>query len=117
METYSLILIAFILLVVIPGLLKRRRIAAIRHIMNKKKNNGENNFMKELAQKFIGKDCMVYTVASDTSSVKGVIKEISDNALLIDCDGNLQAINLDYVTRIREWPKNKNGKKKEIIFD
>ena len=30
--------------------------------------------MKELAQKFIGKECMVYTVASDSNSVNGTIK-------------------------------------------
>lgn len=73
--------------------------------------------MKELAQKFIGKDCLVYTVSSDGSAVKGTVKEVTDNGLLIECDGNLQAVNLELVTRIREWPRKKNGKKKEIILD
>ena len=73
--------------------------------------------MKELAQKFIGKECMVYTIASDSSAVNGTIKEITDNGLLIESSGNLQAVNLEYVTRIREWPRKKNGKKKEIILD
>ena len=74
--------------------------------------------MKELAQKFIGKECLIYTIASDSSSAaKGTIKEITDNGLLIECDGNLQAINLEFVTRIREWPRKKNGKKKEVIFN
>lgn len=73
--------------------------------------------MKELAQKFVGKECLVYTVASDSSVAKGTIKEITGRGLLIDCDGNLQAVNLEFVTRIREWPRKKNGKKKEIILD
>ena len=73
--------------------------------------------MKELAQKFVGKECLVYTVASDSSVAKGTIKEITGSGLLIDCDGNLQAVNLEFVTRIREWPRKKNGKKKEIILD
>ena len=37
--------------------------------------------------------------------------------LLIKKDGYLQAVNLEYVTRIREWPRKKNGKKKEIVLD
>lgn len=73
--------------------------------------------MKELAQKFIGRECMVYTIASDSSSVNGTIKEITDNGLLIENDGYLQAVNLEFVTRIREWPRRKNGRKKEIVLD
>lgn len=72
--------------------------------------------MKELAQKFIGKDCLVYTIASDSSCVKGVIKEIADSGLLVESNGELQAVNLEYVTRIREWPRTAKGKKK-MIFD
>lgn len=71
--------------------------------------------MKELAQKFIGKECLIYTVASDSSAERGVIKEITENGLLLDYNGSLQAINLEYVTRIREWPRSTKGKKK--IFE
>ena len=114
---YYVILIALFLLVIIPAVRRRRRIAAIGHILNRKKQNKEIEFMKELAQKFIGKECLIYTIASDSSAVKGTIKEITDNGLLIECDGNLQAVNLEYVTRIREWLRKKNGKKKEVILD
>lgn len=71
--------------------------------------------MKELAQKFIGKECLIYTVASDSNAEKGVIKEITENGILLEDNGNLQAINLEYVTRIREWPRNAKGKKKTIF--
>ena len=116
MEHYT-ILVALFLLVIIPWIRRRRRIAANGHILNRKKQNKEIEFMKELAQKFVGKECLVYTVASDSSVAKGTIKEITVSGLLIDCDGNLQAVNLEFVTRIREWPRKKNGKKKEIILD
>ena len=114
---YYVILIALFLLVIIPAIRRRRRIAAVKHILNRKKQKKENSIMKESAQKFIGKECLIYTITSDSSVIKGTIKEITDNGLLIECDGNLQAINLEFVTRIREWPRKKNGKKKEIILD
>ena len=117
MDSLYLILLALLLLVIIPSIRRRRRLAAIRHILNQKKQNKENTFMKELAQKFIGKECLVYTVASDSSVVNGTIKEITDNGLLIEKDGYLQVVNLEFVTRIREWPRKKNGKKKDIILD
>lgn len=117
MDSYYLILLALLFFVILPGIKQRRRMAAVRHILNRKKQNKENIVMKKLAQEFIGKECMVYTVASDSSFVNGMIKEITDSGLLIEKDGNLQAVNLEYVTRIREWPRKKNGKKKEIVLD
>lgn len=117
MDSYYLILLALLFFVILPGIKQRRRMAAVRHILNRKKQNKENIVMKKLAQEFIGKECMVYTVVSDSSSVNGMIKEITDSGLLIEKDGNLQAVNLEYVTRIREWPRKKNGKKKEIVLD
>lgn len=117
MDSYYLIFLALLFFVILPGIKQRRRMAAVRHILNRKKQNKENIVMKKLAQEFIGKECMVYTVASDSNSVNGMIKEITDSRLLIEKDGNLQAVNLEYVTRIREWPRKKNGKKKEIVLD
>ena len=31
--------------------------------------------------------------------------------------GEREIINLDFVTRIRQYPKKKNGKKKSVVFD
>ncbi len=72
--------------------------------------------MKELAEKFIGKDCLVYTIASNTESIKGVIKEVTDSGILIEYNKELQAVNLEYITRIAEWPRNSKGKKKSVMF-
>ena len=72
--------------------------------------------MQELAKKFIGKECLVYAFDSN-HQFSGVIKEVSDGALLLENGGSLEAINLDFVIRIREYPKNKNGKKKSVVLD
>ncbi|MBQ6843522.1 MAG: hypothetical protein IJO60_02675 [Agathobacter sp.] len=72
--------------------------------------------MIELAKRFVGKECVIYAFDSN-HQFEGVIKEVSDGAILIEKDGKLEAINLDFVIRIREYPRNKNGKKKSVIFD
>ena len=70
--------------------------------------------MKGLAEKFVGKECIIYTI---NHQISGTIKEVGDGALLVDVNGNLEALNLDFITRIREYPRNKNGKKKSVILD
>lgn len=69
--------------------------------------------MKELAKRFIGEECIIYTITSNDGSVQGVIKEIDDGGMVIEKNsGELEIINLDFVTRIRQYPRKKNGKKK-----
>ena len=72
--------------------------------------------MKELAQRFINKDCVIYSFDGGRQFI-GVIKEVTDGAILVEKDGKIEAINLDFVIRIREYPTNKNGKKKSVILD
>lgn len=72
--------------------------------------------MKELATRFIDKECVIYSF-DGSHQYEGVIKEVTDGAILIEKDGKLEAINLDLVIRIREYPKNKNGKKKSVVLD
>lgn len=108
---YYLLLIALLLIGSAIMQRKKRKLAAIIHHRKNYKNK-EIFKMKELARQFIGKECLVYTVASDSNAEKGIIKEITENGILLDNNGNLQAINLEYVTRIREWPRDAKGKKK-----
>ena len=75
-----------------------------------------NTEMKELAKKFIDKECLIYAFDSN-HQFDGVIKEVTDGAILIEKGGMVEAINLDFVIRIREYPKNKNGKKKSVVLD
>ena len=72
--------------------------------------------MKELAKQFIDKECLIYSFDSN-HQFDGVIKGVSENALLLEKNGVVEAINLDFVIRIREYPKNKNGKKKSVVLD
>ncbi|MBR7095434.1 MAG: hypothetical protein IKC73_04370 [Clostridia bacterium] len=72
--------------------------------------------MLELAKRFIGKECLVYSFDSG-HQFEGVIKEVTDGALLLEKNGALEAINLEFVIRIREYPRNKNGKKKSLVLD
>lgn len=71
--------------------------------------------MYELAQNFIGKECLIYTFNS--SQLTGVIKEVNEGAILIENGDNLEAVNFDFIVRIREYPRKKNGKKKSVILD
>ena len=111
-STY-LILLAVFLFVIIPWITRRRKLAAVRHILNQKKQNKENREMKELAKRFIGEACIIYTITSNDGSVQGLIKEIDDGGMVIEKKtGELEIVNLDFVTRIREYPRKKNGRKK-----
>ena len=107
-NTY-LILLAVFLLVIIPWITRRRKLAAVRHILNQKKQNKENRKMKELAKRFIGEECIIYTITSNDGSVRGMVIEKKT--------GELEIVNLDFVTRIREYPRKKNGRKKGVVLD
>ena len=70
--------------------------------------------MLELTKCFIGYECIIYTF---NSQLTGIIKEVTDRAILIENGGASEAVNLDFIVRIREYPKKKNGKKKSLILD
>ena len=117
METFLPLLI-ILFLVILPLFARRKRAAAVRQFLNRKKQNKESNEMKELAKRFIGEECIIYTITSNDGSVQGVIKEIDDGGMVIEKKtGELEIINLDFVTRIRQYPRKKNGKKKDIVLD
>lgn len=93
----------------------QRRAQMLRHIINKQKHKKERMNMIELAKRFIGEDCLIYTV---NSQVEGVIEEVTEGGILISNAGkNQDLINLDYVIRIRKYPLNKNGKRKSAVWD
>ncbi len=72
--------------------------------------------MIEFAKRFIDKECVIYTF-DGSHQIIGTIKEVTDGAVLIEKNGQSEAINLDFVLRIREYPVDKKGKKKSVIFD
>ena len=106
--------LVLIFVVIIPWINQKKRLAVIKHIKNKKYNK-ENNAMKELAKQFIGKECIIYTVTGTDSVIKGIVKEVTDGGIVVEKKDGTEAVNLEYVTRIREWPRNAKGKKKQIF--
>ena len=72
--------------------------------------------MKELAKRFIDKECVISSFDGN-HQYEGVIKEVTDGAILLEKNGKIEALNLDFVIRIREYPRKKNGKKKFVVLD
>lgn len=105
------ILVMFLIILTVN---KRNKLIVVQRIIKRIKTR-EIAIMIELAKKFIDKECIVYSF--DGHQFEGVIKEVEGGALLIEKNGALEAINLDFVLRIREYPKNKNGKKKALVLD
>ena len=104
-----------VLLIVIFVLLRNRRAVVARQIIKKRKLEC-NTEMKELAKRFIDKECIISSFDGN-HQYEGVLKEVTDGAILMEKDGKIEAINLDFVIRIREYPRNKKGKKKSVVLD
>ncbi len=81
----------------------------------KLKTEKDNEKMLELAKRFIDKECIIYTFNSN--QMTGIIREVTEGALMVENKGTLEAVNIDFVIRIREYPRGKNGKKKSVIVD
>ena len=107
--------IGMLWLIIFIMMSRQRRENIIRIILQKRKHGEEKMRMKAIAEKFVGKECLVYTLNSQ--QVSGKIVEVTDGALLLDNGKQCEMINFDYVVRIREYPINKNGKKKSIVLD
>ena len=60
--------------------------------------------MFELAKRFIGKECTIYSM---DNQFKGVVEEVTENAILVEKNGSMELINLNFVVRIKE-NKSKN---------
>ena len=107
--------IIFLWIIIFILFRNQRKAVILRKIIEKKKLGG-NTEMKELAQRFIDKECLIYSF-DGSHQYEGIIKEVTDGAILVEKDGKIEMLNLDFVIRIREYPKNKNGKKKTVVLD
>ena len=110
----SFYIIIILIVILYMLLLNQRFIIAKKGI--RKRRSGDLKKMIELAKMFIGKECVIYSFDSNHQFM-GTIKEVTDGAILLEKNGKLEAINLDFVIRIREIPTNKKGKKKSVILD
>lgn len=107
----SVYLALFMLLFIVIYSNQRNEKAAIRQI-KRMKNKKERAVMTELAKRFIGKECVISTF---NSQVVGTIKEVTDGAVLIENNENPEIINVDYIVKIKEYSRDKKGKKKLIV--
>ena len=110
-STYIPIIMLWIIIFI---MLRNSKSAIAKKIIKKRKMEG-NTEMKELAKRFIDKECLIYSFNSN--QFEGVIKDVTEGAILVDKGGTVEALNLDFVIRIREFPKNKKGKKKSVVLD
>ena len=94
--------------------LRNQRMMMRIKILNKRPEK-ENFNMQELVKKFIDKECILYTFSG--TQIVGVIKEVCGDAVLIENKGKLEAVNISFVMRIREYPKKENGKKRAVVLD
>ena len=67
--------------------------------------------MKELAVRFVDKECVIYSFDGG-QQYKGVIKEVTDGAVLLANGDKMEVINLDFIGRIKELPKKDKKKNK-----
>ena len=115
MENMYLYLIVVCMLLWVIWMAQRDQQAIIKKfIKNKRKKRMGRVEMVELAKRFVGKECIIYTF---NSQINGTIKEVSDGAILLDSKGTEEAVNVDFIIRIREYPTKKNGKKKSVVLD
>ena len=111
--TYIALLPIFMALLILYIKRRNNKIAAIKIIQQRRQKG--NSEMLELAKNFLNKKCVIYTLGADQSV--GVIKDVVGGAILLEKCDSTEAINLDFVIRIREYPKKKNGKEKSIVID
>ncbi len=106
--------IYFILFILFMIMIRERNTNIIRKHLRKKR--GKKN-MTALIEKYIGKECLIYTCTS-SSQITGIIKSCNEGWLEIEnSNGQCDIVNCEYITRIREYPRDKKGKKKSVIFD
>lgn len=103
----------FLLIVFVLYQQNQNKKLLLKQLVNRK-NREEKVEMLELAKRFVEKECIIYTF---NSQVTGIIKEVTGGAILVENKNTIEAINLDFIVRIREYPRNKKGKKKSLVID
>ena len=84
---------------------KIRQIKQAKRNRNKRKSGGMT--MNELIKSFIGKNVILYGYST---GVEGTVTKIEDNWIEVeDKKGKKQLVNIDYVSRIQEYPRSKKG--------
>ena len=56
-----------------------------------------------------------YASMTDEKLAQWMIREIRDGWIIVENDKGTEALNAEFVTRVREYPRKKNGKKAAIV--
>ena len=96
-------IIVFLILLILLYSNKRKNKINIYTKIKRQRGNYSN--MEELAKRFIDKKCYIYTI---NDQVTGVIKEVCDKSILLETTIGLEAINIDFVIRIKEIKSKKS---------
>ena len=106
--------VAFFVLFLLLWQQRQQQNRAAAKLIQRKKRGG-NNSMSTMVEAYIGKDCIVYTL--NNSQLSGYIREVRDGWLRVETAKGSDVVNLDYIIRVREYPKNKKGKRAAIVAD
>lgn len=95
---------------------QKKKTAASRQIVRSRLvnriNGNEENGMKDLAERFIGKDIYVRMLEG---TADGVVKEVTDSGMVLENKEGIQIVNFNYVVKIREYPYKKG--KRAVVFE
>ncbi len=97
MEFSTYFPIFFLWFIILSSQRRRHKIVYMQQIL--KQTRKENTKMFELAKRFIGKECTIYVL---DNQFRGTVTEVTDSAILIEKNGCVEVLNLNYVIRIKE---------------
>ena len=110
MDTYFIYLFIIGVFVILSLTINRRKKNAALSIARKKR--GGTREMLELAKRFIDKDVIITTL-NDTTV--GKITEICDGGIMVEEKGRIEAVNVDFIISIKEYPVDSKGKRRNFF--
>ncbi len=106
--SYLFIVLVFLLIVINTKTKRKKQVEVLKRI-----RKGRNKIMNgDMLKAYIGKECVVYVL---DKYVSGTVEAVNDNWLNIKTQDGLEMINIEYIVRIKEYPLDKNGKKKWLV--
>ena len=107
----------WIFVIIIVLLSRRRRQKRVNMALMLRRHRKGKKIMEEMIRVYIGKEVLVYTINQEVR-IDGILEDVRDGWLVVKGfeNGEMQTVNLEYVTRVREYPHDKNGKRK-LLFD
>ena len=93
---------------------RRRRNEKFLALQNLKIRGGTTSMTNEMLHEYIGEECIVYLMSGQ---VTGVVEQAENGWLRVKNAQGSELVNLSFVSRIRRYPRKKNGKKVSVVLD